>query len=121
MDSALPQAPEIPLPPPRSYEDEKIIDDIMDLLSKGDDHITLSPQYTDLVLVVGNTGAGKTTITKFLTTDNSKLVSYKSGHRFLIKDTDGHISTDSTIVSKTIFPQLLIDSETSTAFYDLPG
>ena len=97
-----------------------LVQDTIRLLKLGDENIVLLEEYKDLVLVIGNTGTGKSTFTKFLTTDGSKLVSYFTPGGFLIRDEEGEIS-NSTLISHSLLPQLMIHNQTNTAFYDMPG
>ncbi|CAG7732786.1 unnamed protein product [Allacma fusca] len=99
---------------------DAIVDETERLIVAGESITQLDDTKRDIVLMIGNTGAGKTTITKFLT-EVGKLESYDTGDRYLIRDTDQKISVGSTMVSKTIFPELFVDGATGTAFYDLPG
>ena len=94
----------------------------MELLQEGDSLIELS-NTTDIILVVGNTGTGKSTLVQFLTGDLSGLESYKKAGVYLIRDAHGKISSKTT-VSKSIFPELVTYSdggEKLLAFYDCPG
>jgi len=72
---------------------------------------------------VGNSGAGKSTLGKILTvSDDTELTSIPAGDRFIIKDREGRISgRTTTVISKSVFPKLLVNSVTGEAFYDLPG
>ena len=99
---------------------------IFELLKQGDKHIRLDPNHRDVVLLIGNTGTGKSTIGLILTTDCTGLESYYTNGIHLIRDvrgngiTGGKIGTK-TIVSKTIFPELMVNPENGVAFYDCPG
>ncbi|CAG7833544.1 unnamed protein product [Allacma fusca] len=106
--------------PGQNFTDDALVDDTFRLITEGDRLISLNDNISDIVLVIGNTGAGKTTITKFLAEVNN-LESYDAGDRLLIRDNQQKISEKGTIVSKTIFPDLIVDNSTQTAFYDLPG
>lgn len=94
-----------------------------DLLKRGEQEIQLSDEYKDVVLLFGDTGAGKTTFTQWIAGDNNKLLSKEVAEgtgEFIIEDSNNKIS-NSTIKSKTVFPELVIDAETNTAYYDCPG
>ncbi|MCX4084124.1 hypothetical protein N7281_04580 [Rickettsia hoogstraalii] len=98
------------------------IESTFDLLRSGEQEIKLSSEYKDVVLVLGNTGAGKTTFTQWIAGDNNKLIAKEVAEgtgEFLIED-NNRIS-NSTIKSKTIFPELVIDTKINTAYYDCPG
>lgn len=71
----------------------------------------------DVVLVFGNTGAGKSTLTKLLTHEDADMESLYVDNQYLIKgDRIG-----STIASVTRVPQLITDNATGTHYYDCPG
>ncbi|GIY39028.1 uncharacterized protein CEXT_80041 [Caerostris extrusa] len=71
---------------------------------------------------MGNTGGGKSTFTQWIAGDNSKLIA-----REVQKDTGEYLIDDynrignTTLKSKTIFPDLVVDPATNTAYYDCPG
>ena len=98
------------------------IDNTFKLLKEGEKNIMLSEQYKNIILVVGYTGSGKSTFTQWIAGDNSKLISREevnNSGEFIIED--GNRISTSTINSKTIFPELVVDSKTQSAFYDCPG
>ncbi|CAG7830907.1 unnamed protein product [Allacma fusca] len=77
----------------------------------------------DFVLIIGNTGTGKSTQKIFLTNPED-LVCYEAPDRNLIRDRDPqkrNISRDSTIISETLTPSVAVHKPTGTAFCDLPG
>lgn len=75
----------------------------------------------DALLVVGNTGSGKTTLVQFLAGNNTELYAEEdSPGEFLIVDKKNRISS-ATLVSKTTFPDLTIDREYNVGIYDCPG
>lgn len=95
------------------------IEDIFKVLREGEERIALS-ESKNAILVLGNTGAGKSTLALFLT--EVELVSIRgNGGTYLIKDMNEKISSESTIKSKTVFPELMVDNKTNTALYDCPG
>ncbi|CAG7838317.1 unnamed protein product [Allacma fusca] len=104
---------------PLAAPEDQIADETIDLIKRGQQEIPFSKNYKNVVLVVGNTGAGKTTLTKFIT--GQPLIAYRKAGRNLIKDADDKISHGSTLVSKTIFPDMFVDEDTNTAYFDLPG
>lgn len=82
-------------------------------------------QYSDqknVVLVLGNTGAGKTTLTSLLSGVElqSKEVVIGSGE-FVIVDERELISGLSTTISKTEIPELMFDASNKVTYYDCPG
>ncbi|GFS60635.1 uncharacterized protein TNIN_366091 [Trichonephila inaurata madagascariensis] len=108
--------------PTDDNESEAIIGPLLDLLKRGDEEIILRNEFKNVVMVLGNTGSGKSAFVQWIAGDNSKLVATevaeKSGE-FIIEDNDR--IGDSTIKSKTVFPELITDIGTDTAFYDCPG
>ncbi|GFY45512.1 uncharacterized protein TNIN_165371 [Trichonephila inaurata madagascariensis] len=101
---------------------EAMIKTTFDLLKKGEINIELSDQHKSVILILGNTGSGKSTFTQWLAGDNSKLIAVETNKgtgEFIIKD-NNRIG-NSTIKSKTVFPELVIDPDTNSAYYDCPG
>lgn len=96
---------------------------ILSLLKAGEEKIDFK-SHRDVVLILGNTGSGKTTFTQFIAGDNNRMVSRevrKYTGEFIISDFDNKISSNSTITSKTTFPELFIDPETKIVYIDNPG
>lgn len=108
-----------------NLEKENALDHTMRLLNDGQKSLNLS-ESRDIIIVVGNTGSGKTTFSHFIAGDNDKLISVKADDdpysaEFLIEDTQDKISTgDRTTISKTIVPELIVDNE-NIVWYDCPG
>lgn len=103
-------------------KDNELIRGTSDLLDAGEREIKLCDEYKSIVLTLGNTGSGKSTFIQWIAGDNSKLISteVKEGTgEYIIKDNDR--IGDSTVNSKTVFPELVIENETNTAYYDCPG
>lgn len=98
------------------------MDSILNLLNTGEKNIKFDASYKNTVLVLGNTGAGKSTFTQLIAGDNNNLISKEiSQGEYIIIDTNNKISNNSTITSKTIYPELVPYDRTNTAFYDCPG
>lgn len=74
----------------------------------------------DFVLILGNTGTGKSTLTSLLTGAELKSEEIMAG-QFRIVDESGLISGESTTTSKTIVPELMIEKENGIIYYDCPG
>jgi hypothetical protein len=106
---------------PLAPNSTEIVEEIIRLLELGEREIELSEQ-TDIILVVGQTGSGKSTTTQFIAGENNTLVAVQNELTgdFYIVDRDGTISNQ-TIISKTLLPDLTVERETNTAFYDCPG
>lgn len=76
----------------------------------------------EVVLVMGDTGAGKTTLVSIITKAelNSNETVEDSGE-YIIVDEKQLISGINTTVSKTIIPNLMVHKKTGTIYYDCPG
>jgi GTP-binding protein EngB required for normal cell division len=73
---------------------------------------------TDLIIILGSTGVGKSTLAKFIT-KNPSLQVIKSGHSYVFID-NGTISTV-TSKSMTLLPNVYRDEETGQILVDCPG
>ncbi|XKL65628.1 hypothetical protein PGB90_009048 [Kerria lacca] len=92
---------------------------IFEILKKGEQ--ILKVDQRKLVLLLGITGSGKTTLVQLLAGDNCQLFSQEFGKtgEFMIEDNNGKIKAG--IVSQTIYPELTLDSDTNVMFCDTPG
>ncbi|XP_069673870.1 uncharacterized protein [Periplaneta americana] len=98
---------------------EENIENIFKLLKEGGKLKNISPG-ADSVLFLGNTGAGKSTLTQFIFADNNTLESVEvSEGDFIIED--GNKISKSTFLSHTFVPELVSENETCTQSYDCPG
>lgn len=103
-----------------------IIRDTIKYLNEGEKTIKLPTNNQNAILIVGNTGAGKSTLAHYIAGNLTELKSIPSSGDsletdFLIEDSHDKISSGaSTTVSKTIFPELIID-EDKYVWYDCPG
>ena len=90
------------------------------LLQQGGGKIVMSKKK-DLNLILGLTGSGKSTFTAWIAGDDSKLIAQRVGAgTFIIEDEDSKIGS-TTFVSKTTWPEIQIDVNDQSVFYDLPG
>jgi len=106
----------------RSTQGQKIIDDAFELV--GGSPIEFNPNFRDIHLVVGNTGTGKSALVQFIAGDISKLESVRDPPitgRFIIQGNDKISKAGSNTESKTLFPDLVINTTRELAFYDCPG
>lgn len=106
-------------------EGREIIKEAWHLVEEAKNNVIFDPKHRDAVLVVGNTGTGKSTLVQFIAGDMSMMsvVEYpeRSGN-LIIQDEDGKISKpgeEST--SKTLYPELVVSTKKDIAFYDCPG
>ncbi|XP_014270227.1 uncharacterized protein [Halyomorpha halys] len=100
-----------------------LIKNTYDFLQNGDKNIKYSPKE-DIVLLLGNTGSGKSTLTQYISGYAHTLISQEVEEgtgEYVIVDTHKKISSKSTIVSQTIYPELINDAKTKTLYYDCPG
>lgn len=101
-----------------------IVEDTMDYIKKGQDSMKLSPNEEG-ILVVGNTGSGKSTLVHYIAANASWIESLQpedpEAINYDVKDhyDDGPEQISST-VSRTIIPELVIDHK-EYAWYDCPG
>lgn len=109
------------LPPPDVLLNDDSVSAILDYIKIQDKNLVLATQ-SDVVLVLGITGSGKSTLTLLLTGAEleAKEIDGAEGS-FLIVDKNNKISGTSTTTSKTIVPDLMIEEMNGTAFYDCPG
>jgi energy-coupling factor transporter ATP-binding protein EcfA2 len=99
--------------------------EIYQLISDGEKKID-GNSFKEVILFVGITGSGKTTLTQFLAGDNDKLFSVAVDEEtadetgeFLIIDNDK--ISNSTITSKTLYPEAIVDADTHEVLVDCPG
>lgn len=109
-----------------TLKDTDVIEEIMRFIEEGSKAFNLSDS-DDIVAILGNTGAGKTTFTHFIAADNDLLTSVKAdpdddwSNLYVIEDEYDKISKpNETTISKTIVPELVID-ENGISWYDCPG
>lgn len=97
------------------------VTNILNFMRENSSKIQFS-QQKDIVLMLGNTGAGKSTLTSFLTgAELESIETLKDSGEFVLVDKNDLISRKSTTISKTVVPNLMIDKESGITFYDCPG
>lgn len=75
-----------------------------------------------IVIVMGDTGAGKTTLVSLITKQELRSEQPTALEEYIIKDPNNQlISGLSTTVSKTMIPNLMVHETTNTTYYDCPG
>ncbi|XP_014270226.1 uncharacterized protein [Halyomorpha halys] len=100
-----------------------LIKNIHYFLQNGDKEIKYSPNK-DIVLLLGNTGSGKSTLTQYISGNAHTLWSQEveeGSGQFVIIDKKNKISSNSTLVSQTIYPDLIEDAKSKILYYDCPG
>ncbi|CAL1286293.1 unnamed protein product [Larinioides sclopetarius] len=118
----LPTDREVSMKNANDDKSDQVIKSTFDLLEKGEKEIKLDEKYKDVILILGNTGSGKSTFTQWVAGDNTKMISKETEEgtgEYIIED-HNRIS-DSTLKSKTVFPELVVDAKTNAAYYDCPG
>ncbi|XP_037040576.1 uncharacterized protein LOC119077474 [Bradysia coprophila] len=102
-----------------------VIDEAYRLVKEGEGRIVFDEDFPRAVLVVGNTGVGKSTCVVFVASDYSRMYAEKYPPKIgqlVILDEDGKISKPGeSTESKTLYPELFINTTRETAYYDLPG
>lgn len=80
-------------------------------------------EQKEVVVLLGNTGCGKSTLTLLLTGAPLIAVETDEGSgEFVVKDSNSLISPpEQTTKSQTVIPNLLIDNEFHTSYYDSAG
>nr|XP_024219196.1 uncharacterized protein LOC112211540 [Halyomorpha halys] len=100
-----------------------LIKNIHKFMQNGEIHIKYRPNE-DIVLLLGNTGSGKTTLTQYISGNAHTLVSQEVEEgtgEYVIVDTQNKVSSNSTLVSQTVYPDLVEDAKKKTLYYDCPG
>lgn len=103
-----------------SSQNETGIELTFKLLAQGEQNIKLTNK-TDVVLVFGGSGSGKSTFIQWMT-GNTNLLSketFPASGEYLIEDKNDRIG--SSKFSKTLFPELVVDEITGIAYYDFAG
>lgn len=95
--------------------------DVFELLSKGLRNLTVT-ESKYAILVMGNTGSGKSTLVHYLARDPSKIEAIYDGGLYpkVIDHWDILPENISTTRSRTLVPELTID-EKKNVWYDCPG
>jgi energy-coupling factor transporter ATP-binding protein EcfA2 len=75
----------------------------------------------DVVILLGNTGTGKSTLSKFLRRDPTLKIEKNSGRRWIFTDGENKIGSKSSQVSKTLYPNVDVDDETGVQVVDCAG
>nr|WP_253308493.1 tetratricopeptide repeat protein [Rickettsia endosymbiont of Ceutorhynchus assimilis] len=99
-------------------EQQKIIQETMTLIAEGNDRITEKSDKG--ILILGKTGAGKSTLAYYLAKEELTVVKYKGGFRLQPKNDKNGIIVNHSMKSETKIPAKLIDTNGIT-IWDCPG
>lgn len=103
-----------------------VLSDINNLLQEGNKQLKFPLNQENAILVVGNTGSGKSTFAHYVAGNLTQLRSVATDDDpyladYLIEDLNDKISnSEMTTMSKTIFPELIVD-EDGDVWFDCPG
>lgn len=75
----------------------------------------------NVTLLLGTTGAGKSTLASFLAGANLEAIFDEDTDSFFLRDADQRISNESASTSFTITPEALVDQHSGQTFIDCPG
>lgn len=75
----------------------------------------------NITVLLGITGSGKTTLGLLLTDEELMSIEIDGTGEYIFIDKSDRINRDSAITSKTIVPELMIDKESGTVYFDCPG
>lgn len=92
----------------------------LDYFENGQRNFQVDRELLDVVMVIGNTGAGKSTLVRFVAGNLTDMRAVPVANVFVIGHSREGIIGNSTTRSQTIYPELVV-SETNVAFYDCPG
>lgn len=96
---------------------------LLDFLAEGRSELSLSSTSlsTDMVIILGNSGCGKTTLTQMIAGDLTKLHTKKTENgQIVIEDEYDRISAVST-TSRTLVPEAVSSINGSIQYLDCPG
>lgn len=98
------------------------VEELMYFLDLGEREIQLT-KHRNIVLLVGLTGTGKTTLLQFAANDSNRLTSVEKCPgcgEYYLRDEGGYVGNQS-LVSQTFLPNFLYNNLMDTALYDCPG
>lgn len=111
-------APVETTPPAIELRQSDLVKSIFDFLDSNEKNIRYSNEK-DIALILGPNNSGKTTIASLLTDADIDVITEDNGE-FIFIDKDSRISKSSTDRSNIGIPELLIDENTQTVYYDCP-
>lgn len=96
------------------------INEILYFLRMGQEHIERT-DVKDIVIVIGPSGVGKSTLTQFVANETNKLRAECDEWEDECWIVDDSGATGDKLISKTFIPNLVFHESTKTPFYDMPG
>ncbi|XP_065208861.1 uncharacterized protein LOC135837494 [Planococcus citri] len=97
------------------------IKQVFQLLAEGETKLCHQPKIEEATLLLGNTGVGKSVLTRRIAGYGGTLKSVLNRVDYTIVDINSKDNEKSFVTSNTIFPELLQNNTTSAAYYDFPG
>lgn len=100
------------------------IKQVFQLLAEGETKLCHQSKVEEATLLLGNTGVGKSTLTRRIAGYGATLksVSVSEGKdNYTIVDTNSKNDEKSLATSNTVFPELLQNNITGAAYYNFPG
>ncbi|XP_065208845.1 uncharacterized protein LOC135837482 isoform X2 [Planococcus citri] len=97
------------------------VKNVFELLSEGETKLCNQRAVKDIVLVLGNTGAGKSVFTRTIAGYDTTLKSIAENLYFTIENPYDENGGKSFVTSSTIFPDQVQDNNTGIVYYDFPG
>ncbi|XP_065208956.1 uncharacterized protein LOC135837566 [Planococcus citri] len=99
----------------------RAVRNVFELLAEGEAKLCNQRLVRDVVLVLGNTGAGKSVFTRAIAGYDTALKSIEEGVYYTIKNPYNENDGKSFVTSSTIFPDQVQDNSTGIVYYDFPG
>ncbi|XP_065208846.1 uncharacterized protein LOC135837483 [Planococcus citri] len=99
----------------------RAVRNVFELLSEGEAKLCNQRAVKDIVLVLGNTGAGKSVFTRTIAGYDTTLKSVDEDLHYAIKNPYDENGGKSFVTSSTIFPDQVRDNNTGIVYYDFPG
>lgn len=97
------------------------VSEILEFWKHQEERMNIGSQH-NVTIFLGTTGAGKSAVISLLAgNDLESIEIYEGSETFRIVDKLGRVSLNSTILSQTLVPELIVDNESGAAYYDCPG
>ncbi|XP_065349332.1 uncharacterized protein LOC135945516 [Cloeon dipterum] len=75
----------------------------------------------EIVMFVGATGVGKSTLSKFVRKDDSLTIQENDQFDCIFTDNEHRVGSNDSMTSKTLYPNVDLDNETNILLVDMPG